>query len=261
MPYANNQGVRIHYEVEGKGPSLVLLHGCEGSLQTFHDYGYVEALKDRYQLTLIDIRGHGDSDKPHNSEAYNIKTLVADVVAVLDHLKVNKAHFLGYSFGGGIGFGIAKYAPERFHSLIIGGAHPYEASADELAELDSYIHTRRKGKDAVIAEYEQQLGPALTPKMRARLMAIDPEAMVAVMSCEDIRRASFEDILPTTNMPCLVFAGEKDAVAHSGAQKGVKSMPNVVFVSLPNLDHRGALVQSNLILPHITKFLEKAEQT
>jgi len=260
MPYTNNQGVRIHYEVEGKGSSLVLLHGLEGSLETFRDYGYVEALKEKYRLILIDVRGHGASDKPHDPEAYRVKTVVADVVAVLDHLKVDKAHFLGYSMGGGIGFGIAKYAPERFYSLIIGGAHPYEATADERAELDSYIQTRKKGKDAVIAEYEKQLGPALTPKMRARLMASDPEAMVAFMTCEDITR-SFEDVLPTMNMPCLVFAGENDVGAYSGAEKCVKSMPNVVFVSLPSLDHRGALVQSNIILPRITKFLEKVKQS
>jgi pimeloyl-ACP methyl ester carboxylesterase len=46
---------------------------------------------------------------------------VRDVVIVLDHLHINKAHYFGYSMGGWIGFGIAKYAPERFHSLIIGG--------------------------------------------------------------------------------------------------------------------------------------------
>jgi len=259
MPHANNNGVRIHYEVEGKGPPLVLIHGLEGSLESFRDYGYVEALKDKYQLILIDVRGHGASDKPHDPEAYRVKTVVADVVAVLNYLKVDKAHFFGYSMGGWIGFAIAKYAPERFYSLIIGGSHPYEATADELAELNSYIQTRKKGKDAVIAEYEKQLGPALTPKMRARLMASDPEAMVAIMSCED-NTLSFEDVLPTMNMPCLVYAGEKDG-AYSGAEKCVRSMPNVVFVSLPNLDHRGALVQKNIILPHITKFLEKVRQS
>jgi len=189
----------------------------------------VEALKEKYQLILIDVRGHGASDKPHDPEAYQMKTLVADVVAVLDQLKVDKTHFLGYSMGGCIGFGIAKYAPERFYSLIIGGAHPYEATANERAELDSYIQTRKKGKDEFIAEYEKQLGPEMTPRMRARLMASDIEAMVALMSCEDLMR-SLEDVLPTMNMPCLVYAGENDG-AYSGAKKCVKSMPNVTCLS------------------------------
>ena len=258
MPHANNRGVQIHYEIEGNGPPLVLLHGLDGNLETFREYGYVEALKDKYQLILIDVRGHGASDKPHDPEAYQMKTLVADVVAVLDHLRIDKAHFLGYSMGGWIGFGIAKYAPEHFYSLILGGTHPYKPNADEQAELDYYIQLYKKGNDALIAEEEKQLGLEMTPYMRARCMASDTKAIVALMSSEDCIR-SFEEVLPTMNMPCLVYAGENDG-AYSGAKKCVESMPNATFVSLPGFDHRGALHQSSIILPHITKFLKKVGQ-
>jgi len=132
MPYANNQGVRIHYEVEGDGPPLMLLHGYSGNLKSWHRCGYVDPLKNDYNLILIDARGHGASDKPHDPEVYELKLLVADIAAVLDDLNISKAHFLGYSMGGRIGFGIAKYAPERFYSLIIGGAHPYLWDSNEL---------------------------------------------------------------------------------------------------------------------------------
>ncbi len=52
-----------------------------------------------------------------------------DVTSVLDHLGIDKAHYLGYSMGGRIGFGIAQHAPERVNSLMIGGMHPYETGA------------------------------------------------------------------------------------------------------------------------------------
>ena len=58
MPFANNQGVRIHYEVEGKGPPLVLQHGFSDSLQTWYELGYVDGLKSDYRLILLDARGH-----------------------------------------------------------------------------------------------------------------------------------------------------------------------------------------------------------
>ena len=127
MPYANNHSVRIHYQVEGEGPPLVLQHGFTSSLQNWYAYGYVAALRQNIKLILIDARGHGQSDKPYDPQAYALQHRVEDVLAVLDALQVDNAHYLGYSMGGRIGFGIVKYHPERFLSLIIGGMHPYES--------------------------------------------------------------------------------------------------------------------------------------
>ena len=118
--FAENNGVRIHYEVEGQGPPLVLVHWASGSTQDRRMFGYVDALKDKYQLILIDMRGHGKSDKPHDPAAYDAETQVLDIVAVLDDLGIDKANYFGYSLGGRLGWAIAKYAPERLQSLIIG---------------------------------------------------------------------------------------------------------------------------------------------
>ena len=70
MPSANNQGIRIYYEVEGSGPALVLAHGLGGSHEDWLDMGWVEALGDRFQLIMVDARGHGRSDKLYDPEAY-----------------------------------------------------------------------------------------------------------------------------------------------------------------------------------------------
>ncbi len=66
MAYASNRGVRIHYQVEGDGPPLVLQHGLFWSVAGWSRVGYVDALKPHYRLILIDARGHGVSDKPHD---------------------------------------------------------------------------------------------------------------------------------------------------------------------------------------------------
>lgn len=70
MLYATGSGVRIHYQVEGSGAPLVLHTGFAGSVIDFYDAGYVDALKGKNTLVLIDLRGQGDSDKPHEAAAY-----------------------------------------------------------------------------------------------------------------------------------------------------------------------------------------------
>ena len=82
MPYTDNQRVRIHYRIEGEGPSLVLQHGFLQSIEDWYECGYVDALKRDYRLVLVDARGHGSSDKPHDPDAYPLDNRVADVVAV-----------------------------------------------------------------------------------------------------------------------------------------------------------------------------------
>ena len=108
MPYVNSHGVRIHYQTEGDGPPLVLQHGFTDSLDGWYEYGYVPALQHHYRLILLDARGHGGSEKPHESAAYEARLFVADILAVLDDLHIPKAHFWGYSMGGRIGFATAS---------------------------------------------------------------------------------------------------------------------------------------------------------
>ena len=93
MAYAMNAGVQIHYEVEGGGPPLVLQTGFASSVPDWYTLGYVDVLKGDYQLILLDPRGQRESDKPHSPEAYGPEHRVADVIAVLDALKIERTHF------------------------------------------------------------------------------------------------------------------------------------------------------------------------
>jgi pimeloyl-ACP methyl ester carboxylesterase len=80
MPFVENDGVRIHFEVEGRGEPLVIQHGFTSSIETVRLVGYSVSLKDSYQVILIDARGHGASDKPHSPESYGMQTAVRDVL-------------------------------------------------------------------------------------------------------------------------------------------------------------------------------------
>jgi pimeloyl-ACP methyl ester carboxylesterase len=246
MPFARNDGVRIHYETAGGGPALVLHHGTMGSGPDWQDIGYVDALKDRHRLILIDARGHGQSDKPHDPAAYDLRLRAADVVAVLDDLGVPSASFLGYSMGGWIGFGLARHFPQRIDAFIIGGAHPY-------AENTQAIRDRMPTDQAAyIAIAEQTYGALLTPARRARLLANDLVALRALSRDRD----DIADVLPTMTMPSLVFCGELDPRL-AQARQAASEMPNATFLGLPGCDHVGTTRRTDIIIPRIRTLLSE----
>jgi pimeloyl-ACP methyl ester carboxylesterase len=248
MPYVDNGGVRIHYEVEGRGPALVLHHGFTQNLRRWHLAGYVDALRNDYELVLIDARGHGTSDKPHEPTAYALATRVGDVVAVLDDVKRDTAAFWGYSMGGRIGFGLAKYARGRITAFVIGGQHPYEVRLPESSRL---VGT---DPEAFVAALYQRLNvnPATLPAaIREDLLANDFRALAAAQQDQP----SLEDVLPRMTMPCLLYAGDVDPY-YSGAQKFAKLIPNARFFSLQGLDHGAAFREAGLVVPHVTEFLQ-----
>ena len=109
MPYVNNNGVKIHYEVDGQGPPIVLIHGLMGRLENWRDLGYNDELKKDYTLVMLDARGHGASDKPLTPGSYQPRRFAEDVLVIMDKLKIEKAHYFGYSMAAKIGFfGIAR---------------------------------------------------------------------------------------------------------------------------------------------------------
>ncbi len=230
----------------------MLHHWSLSTLESWYDHGYVSALKDDYRLILLDARGHGASDKPHYPEAYELPERVGDVVAVLEDLGIPQAHFFGYSMGGWIGFGVARYAPERFRSLIIGGQHPYAQSMDGLRQLVRY--GVENGPQAFVAMWEESFGTLLAQE-RARMLTYDYEALLAV--AQD--RESLEAVLPTMRMPCLLFVGETDGVCPL-ARRCAQGIAHVQFVVLPGLDHGEAIAQSDQAVPLVKEFLAAVDQ-
>lgn len=249
MPYANSQGIRICYRVEGQGPPLVLQHGFTSSLKSWYENGYVEPLRHDYQLILVDARGHGASDKPYDPAAYALSLQAADVVAVLDALGLRNAHFWGYSMGGQIGFGLAKCAPERIRSLIIGGAHPYGRQLPDASRLDG------SDPEAFVAALYGRLGVDVStfpPARRDELLSNDFKALAAAQQ----DRPSVEEILPTMTMPCLLYASDADPV-YPKVRTCAKRIPNATFFALQGFDHSAVFREAGLVLPRVREFLQK----
>lgn len=249
MPFVDNQGIKIHYEVRGQGDPLLLVHGAFVNWKWWLDTDFAPSLEDSYRLIMPDVRGHGKSGKPHDPEAYEVSRLVSDFVCVLDELGLEKAHYHGYSMGGWLGFAAAKHAPERFSSFILGGIHPYSDLPGHQVNL---AHLREQGMGNIAAWFEAT-GP-LTEEQKDALLSNDVEALAALTH---YARADYSDLIPNITVPCLLYCGDDD-VRYAGAKKCAETLPDAAFVSLAGYDHLAATFHgAAIIVPHVSEFLSR----
>ncbi len=254
MPFVDNKGVRIHYKVEGKGPFIVLLHGFNENMDEWYQLSYVESLKQNYQIILIDMRGHGLSDKPHKSKLYSMELLTSDIITVLDELKVEKAHFWGYSMGGHVGFGLTKHYPDRFHSFILGGISPQIADEELEGKIEKYNQIFKGGAEAYLSNIKN-LGVEITTEMKSEIESMDFVALDAFWSADIFH--DHEDHLHHFEVPILLYVGEEDSWGHyPRAIECSRTIPKIQVVSFLNQGH-GVHSQKDLVLPHVSEFLNK----
>jgi pimeloyl-ACP methyl ester carboxylesterase len=115
------RGVRIHYLVEGSGEPVVLVHGLYSSARINWEWpGTMAALARGHQVVALDLPGHGRSDKPEEASAYGAQ-MAEDVVLLLDHLDIRRAHVVGYSLGGIVALKVIATHPDRVLSGLLGG--------------------------------------------------------------------------------------------------------------------------------------------
>ena len=119
----DSSGVAINYIDEGSGPTIVLVHGFAASIKTnWRGPGIIDALiRDGRRVVALDCRGHGESGKPHDPDAYAGTAMIDDVIALMDHLHIDVADLMGYSMGGWLSATLLLRHPARFRSVIISG--------------------------------------------------------------------------------------------------------------------------------------------
>ena len=252
MPFVSNGDVRIHYEVEGTGAPLVLHHGYGGSLRHWYQNGYVEALRDQYQMVLVDARGHGESDKPHDPAEYALATRVQDVLGILDALGIERTLYCGFSMGGNVAYGLLTSQPERVAGAAILAADP---SPYDTTEWNRIIGLLEEGMEAYAASsLAGDVGP-YSAEERASTLALDPRALIA--SKIDTRDwAGVADAFARVQMPTLLIGGADDPIYPLIVQAG-ESNAQAEMVTLAGLDHVATLRRSDLTLPLVQPFLSR----
>ena len=132
-------GVRLRYLEQGAGEPVVLVHGYGNTAEIWATNGIVRNLSRNYRVISFDARGHGKSDKPHEASRYG-REMALDIVRLLDHLKIQRAHIIGYSLGGYLVSQLLTLHPERFQSatLIAGaGRFNWDSTRAALAETEA----------------------------------------------------------------------------------------------------------------------------
>jgi pimeloyl-ACP methyl ester carboxylesterase len=117
MATLDRDGVAIHYEVHGQGPAILLSHGYSATCRMWD--GQIAALRDRYQVIVWDMRGHGQSDYPSDPAAYSEAATVADMAGILDAARVQRAVIGGLSLGGYMSLAFHCLHPAMVRALMI----------------------------------------------------------------------------------------------------------------------------------------------
>jgi len=203
--------------------------------------GILSKLSKDYQVIAIDNRGHGKSEKPHDPKQYGAE-MVADVIRLLDHLKIEKAHFVGYSMGGFMTGYLVSQHPERILSATLGGAGWSRPDDERLSFLTDLADSLDAGKG--IGPLILHLNPADRPKpTEEQLAAVNQMLMItndskALAACIRGMKglAVSEEQLRANKVPTLAIIGDKDPLK-AGVDDMQARMSNLKVEVIEGADH------------------------
>jgi len=205
----DSNGVKIRYVTEGKGEAVVLIHGWMSDVTM---WGAKLKPLDGFELIALDCRGHGKSDKPRDRDKYGAE-MAADVVRLLDHLKIKKAHLIGYSMGAFIAGKVAATHPERVLSVVYGGQAPLLIGEAGAKEIDVFAKAVDEGKG--LASYLMFVRPELTQQTAeafAKILYDGKDVKAWAMAGQSFKglEVKAED-LKKCKVPTLFIYGSKEA--------------------------------------------------
>lgn len=209
MPTLTRDGITLHYQVQGDGRPILLVHGFSSSFRrNWAATGWVDLLLDNgYRVVGLDVRGHGLSDKPHAPAAYDPAQLCADALAVLDAAAEGlPADLLGFSMGAGVALRLAMSRPDRFRRVAVGGIG--DDAICSLADPE-VIAAIADGLEAASAD---GITRPIARRFRA-FAAVDPDndlvALAALMRGRGWP-ACLDDALPIPRPVLIVHAAEDE---------------------------------------------------
>ncbi len=269
-----SEGAALAFRETGAGLPVVFLH------PTPIDGEYWRPLTENlYVIRAIvpDLRGHGVSEMGTlpvggfalvpDAPVLTMARLAADVLALLDHLKIQAAVFAGCSIGGSVLLELWRQAPERMRGLVFVCSKPQPDAATNLSRRVVTIAQAREGKCAtlfdgmaqnLIGATTRQLQPEIVTQLRAR-MTLTPEALVAVQAGLGARPDSVPTVA-TIEVPVLAITGGEDTVITTAEMEAFHAAPGgCEFHLLPDAGHFAAYEQPKKVAALMGEWLRQFE--
>ena len=247
--FTTSDGIKIHFmRIGDEGSHVVLIHGYTGSAEgNWFRNGIAEALSKNHRVVAIDCRNHGRSDKPTPRGSGRAE----DVIEMMDHLKIDKAHIHGYSMGGGITGRLLASDPERFITASFGGsgfretdetlraqAAAMDKPGTDPQEAEALRGLRiRSAMDNGMSREEAEKAAAAPRERRTRTAGA---ARTSGAARTTARRGNPIDLTKVT-IPVLAINGEFDS-PHSKTQRMWRELNDFTNVVLPGKSHLTAIV-------------------
>jgi pimeloyl-ACP methyl ester carboxylesterase len=214
MPALHHDSLRLHYEVHGAGPAVLLLHGGVSSFDhNYAQFGWVDALAGAgRQVVGLDFRGHGRSDRPHEAVRYGTAALAGEALALLDHLRLPKVALVGYSIGAAVALELMRRVPARIERAVL------VAAGDGLVGHAPYTFPNVLPQIAPV--FERDAYPADLPKAHAAYWKILESSGADRHAMRALCGADYPPLSPdeagAIDAPALVISGERDLVLGCG---------------------------------------------
>lgn len=257
MPRLTLNGVSIHYQEQGAGAPLLMLHGLGGSCEDWRFQ--VPAFAPRYRVVTPCLRGFGHSERPRGG--YSIAQHASDAFALIDALGIETCHVLGHSMGGAVAFEMALDRPARVASLVILNSQPsFEVDSfakrvllvwrlvlprligmPRMARLMAERHFPRPEQAEVRADVVERHGENDARSYIANLRALAGWTVV--------------DRLAEIRAPVLVVTADQDFTAVEEKRRYVAQLPNARLAVIPNSRHITHLDQPDAFNRAVLEFL------
>jgi 3-oxoadipate enol-lactonase len=251
--------VRLHCEIQGpeNAPVVVLANSLGATLSMWSPQ--VDPLSEKFRVVRFDTRGHGGSPVPPGP--YTIEELADDVVELLDHLELERVHYVGLSLGGMIGMRLAAGHPDRVDKLTLlctsALLGPPQLWHDRVAKV------RASGTasiaEAVVARWYTEPFQAKHPEViaAARKMVGDTPPDGYSACCEAIASMDLTADLPRITAPTLAIAGADDmATPPDHLARIVAAIPDAELLVVPEAAHLANDEQPELITAAILRHLQ-----
>jgi 3-oxoadipate enol-lactonase len=247
MPKTTVNGINMYYEVQGKGKPLVLIQGFGGAHQGW--FFQIPAFKKHFLVVTFDNRGIGETDR--SKEPYTIRTMADDVIELMDHLDIDKAHILGMSLGGMVAQEIAITYPGRVRKLVLASTFTSRELSDSNPQLQKAFGVQEGLSDAGIQNIDfDRLMKFMTSSafnraiyrmlftflLRIRSRSINVKGYLEQINA--VRGYNTANGLHLIQAPTLVITGSRDRLVEPHCSDLIASrIPNANLVKVDGGSH------------------------